>query len=554
MVSLQYTLSFVILLGVLVTVHEAGHFLAAKWAGVKVLKFSIGFGPRIFGFRRGETEYQVAWVPLGGFVRMAGELPEDDVSPDDLRRSFMSAAWWKRAIIVAAGPAMNLVFPVLVFFFVFLGDHQGLAPQVGWVEPGYPAAAAGLRPGDLVTSVDGEPIYEFGEIARTLRNVFDRDVTVKVERDGKPLSFTLRPHRHTEADQGAGKTQRGLLGITSTPRAPIIGVPPGSAAEAAGLRTFDRVLTVDGKPIPDELELGRVLAAAPGPLKLQVVRSHLAEVAGATLVLPELVALTVEKQPGEGPAVLGGESADLYVWTVFPGTPADKAGLKRGDRLLGLDGQPMGSFFAFQSRLAELGTDGFELSWRSGAEEKHQKVSQAAEHYVDELKNDAEKLEFGVRPRPTFQGASEVLASGPSMKRITIHMGPVEALKASLRTVPEAIALVASSIGRIFTGEVSFKQVGGPVTLFLAAGKSAEAGLSVYVQNMAMISVNLGLVNLFPIPVLDGFALLAAFWEGIRRRPIPLKAREYANMVGLAMLVMLMVAILFGNDLPKLFR
>lgn len=552
----QGILAFVVLLGVLVTVHELGHFLAAKWAGVKVLKFSIGFGPPIVHFKSGETEYQIAWIPLGGYVKMAGELPGDDVDPDDARRSFLSAAWWKRAIIVSAGPVMNLIFPVLAFFFVFLGDHQGAAPRVGWLEPGYPAEQAGIRPGDVVTRVDGEPIFEYSEISRALRDAYDRDVKVDLSRDGKPLSFTLKPHKLAENEPG-GKSHRGLLGISALARPAIIGVTDGSPAAAAGLKTFDRIVSVNGVPIKDELQLSTVVAPLEGPLTVVVVRSNLFHVGGAALVKPELATVTVEKQPGQGFEALGAESGDLYVWTVFPGSPADKAGLVRGDKLLTFDGKPIGSSFVLEEKLTNAGTDPFELAWRHDGETKSVKIAQAVEPYFDELNNPNERLELGLRARPAFQVASamrELLAAGPEAEKMTIHMGPFDALKASARAVPDAISAVGTGIGRVFTGKVSFRQVGGPVTLFLAAQKSAEAGPVVFLTNMALISVNLGLVNLFPIPILDGFSLLAALWEGIRRRPIPMQFREYANVVGLVMLGALLVAILFANELPKLYR
>jgi regulator of sigma E protease len=162
-------------------------------------------------------------------------------------------------------------------------------------------------------------------------------------------------------------------------------------------------------------------------------------------------------------------------------------------------------------------------------------------------------LDFGVRPRPAYQGLRDVLAAGPEPERITLNLGPGEALAASLKIVPVVIAKTAMIIGKLFTGDVPLETVGGPIMLFQVASKSAEAGLEIFVQNLAILSVNLGLMNLLPIPVLDGFGLLAALWEGIRRRPIPARARELANMVGLAMLAVLMV-IVFKNDITKLLR
>ncbi|GMU58367.1 MAG: hypothetical protein AMXMBFR34_01300 [Myxococcaceae bacterium] len=552
MSALQNTIFFAIFIGVLVTVHELGHFLAAKWAGVKVLKFSIGFGPRLFGFRRGETEYQIAAIPLGGFVRMAGEIPGDEVPEEDLKRSFLSAPWWKRAIIVVAGPAFNLIFPILAYFFVFIGDHQVLSPRVGWVEPDYPAARAGIQPGDVIVKVDATPIRAFDEIRGALQDVWDREVAVTVKRGDKELVLRITPIKLEESTP-LEKVKRGLLGVSPIARPAIIGVPKGSGAETAGLRSFDRILSINGDVVRDEVQLSKVLAGKEGELSVVVIRNELVDVGGAQVVAPELKTIAVAKQPGEGFAALGGaESADTYVWTVFPGSPAEKAGLKRGDKLVAIDGAALGSWFTVQTRLRAAEKAPFTLAWISDGVEKSQKLSQVAEEELDELKNKSEVLELGVRPRAAFQG-SEVLAGGPEAERITVHMGPVDAAVASVRAVPEGIRAIALIMGKLFTRDIPLESVGGPIMLFQVAAKSAEAGYEVFLKNMALVSVNLGLVNLLPIPILDGFGLLAALWEGIRRRPIPIRAREIANIVGLAMLALLVVLV-FKNDITKLLR
>lgn len=550
--ALQNTVFFAIFIGVLVTVHELGHFLAAKWAGVKVLKFSIGFGPKLVGFRRGETEYVIAAIPLGGFVRMAGEIPGDDVPEEDVKRSFLSAPWWKRAIIVVAGPAFNLIFPILAYFIAFIGDHQVLSPRVGWVEPDYPAARAGILPGDLITRVDGQPIRAFDEIRTALDGVWDREVAVTVKRGDQDLVLRITPMKLEESTP-LEKVKRGLLGVSPIARPAIIGVPKGSPAEAAGLRSFDRILSINGDVVRDEVQLDQVLARKTGDLKVQVIRSELADVGGANVVIPELDTITVPRSEGTGFAALGGaESADTYVWTVFPGSPAAKAGLKRGDKLVSIDGAKLGSWFTVQTRLRAAEKTPFTLTWISDGEEKSQKLSQVSEEELDELKNKSEILELGVRPRAAFQG-SEVLAGGPEAERITVHLGPGDAFIASVKTVPEGIRAIALIMGKLFTRDIPLESVGGPIMLFQVAAKSAEAGYEVFLKNMALVSVNLGLVNLLPIPILDGFGLLAAIWEGIRRRPIPVRAREIANIVGLAVLALLVVLV-FKNDITKLLR
>jgi regulator of sigma E protease len=553
--GLQNLVYFAIFLGVLVTIHEAGHFFAAKWAGVKVLTFSIGFGPALFGFTRKETRYQVSLLPLGGYVRLAGDLPGDEEAAADPREregTFFAAPWWKRAIIKVAGPAFNFIFPVLAYWVLFLGDHQVVAPRVGWVEPDLPAAHAGVLPGDVITRVDGHPIREFAEIREQLDGKFDREIPLTVLRDGHELTLRITPQKNVE-DLQIEKVARGLLGVTSVARPAIIGVKPGSVAAQAGLQTFDRLLTVNGEAVRDEVQLKKLLSGLTGTLTVVVVRSHLTPLAGTSVVVPELVTLTVEKQPGEGFEAVGAESGDLYVWTVFPKSPAQKAGLKRGDRLTTIDGKVLGSYFTVLLELKALEKQKFTLGWVSDGEAKSVELSQVSHDELDELKNHHEVLELGVRPRPAFQGAGELLASGPESEKLTITLGPLEALQASLRTVPEAARAILLAFGKMATGDLPADSFGGPILLFQIAAKSAEAGVEVFVRNMAVISVNLGLVNLFPIPILDGYGLLEAFWEGIRRRRISDRAREVSMYLGLAMIAALMVFV-FKNDISRQFN
>lgn len=546
--AIQDVIYFAIFLGVLVTVHEAGHFFAAKWAGVKVLKFSIGFGSKLFGFRRGETEYQISLLPLGGYVAMAGQYPGEEIAPEDVGRTFLEAVWWKRFIISSAGPVFNLIFPIFAFFFAFIGDHQVVAPRIQWVEPGYPAAMAGLIPGDLIKSVDGRPIRSFEEIRPALDNVFERAIPVVVDRDGHDVVLQMTPLKNVETTQ-IEKVQRGLLGVSPFARSALIGVPDDSPAKAAGLASFDRIVSVNGQVVKDELQLTRAIDAASGTLSIVAARSVPHEVGNFAVMQPSLVTVSLEKQAtGKGLASIGVESADLYVWTVFPNSPAAKAGLKAGDRLSTVNGATLSSWYTFQMQLRDIDKAPFELTWRSGAEVKTAKLSQVSEDVLDELKNKSKVNELGVRPR-----GGDVLAQGADLEHVTIHMGVVDAFTAAVKTVPDGVRQIALVMGKIFTGDISSESVGGPILLFQVASKSAEAGYEVFLKNMALVSVNLALVNLLPIPILDGFALLSAAWEGIRRRPIPTKAREVANMIGFAMLAMLVVLV-FKNDITKLFR
>jgi regulator of sigma E protease len=538
--NIGYTL---LLLGVLVFVHEFGHFIVAKALNVKVLRFSIGFGPRIFGFTKGETEYRVAWLPLGGYVKMAGELPQDELSPEEATRGFLAQAPWKRALIVTAGPAFNLLFPILAYFLLFLGTHQQVSTRIGSVEPGLPAAEARLRPGDRILAVDGEKVRTFEELRARLQPRYDRPITVTVERQGRQFTTTLTPAKSLETNP-IETLPRGLIGISPNPKAPVLGVPEGSPAAAAGPKTFDRVLSVNGEPVKDELAFNAAIDKARGLVQLKVERDGRIELPGVAAHVPDVVSVSIEKQPGQGYEAIGAERVDLYVARVIPGGAAEKAGIKVGDRIVALNGKKLKSFLLLTLALNELADKPFKLTWRSGGEEKTQELRQTALAAKDEYGQVSEGFDLGIRPLPP--SPTEL----SDVEKVLIYMGPGEALGASLKVVPEIIRKTAQVLGYLVTGRVPFKSVGGPIMLYQIASKSAEEGIGSYLNAMAVISVNLGLINLFPIPVLDGFQLLASIWEAVRRRPIPARAREIANMIGLAMLIVLMVMV-FKNDIMR---
>lgn len=540
LLNLLYT---AILLGVLVFVHELGHFLVAKACGVKVLRFSIGFGPKVVGFTRGETEYRIAWVPLGGYVKMAGEQPGEELPLEEARRGFSAQAPWKRALIVLAGPAFNLIFPVAIYFLVFFGAHQAISTRIGRVIPGTPAAHAGLLAGDRILAVDGRAVHTFDDLSKALKPSYERQTTLSVGRDGKTFDVTLVPETDVEKNP-LGTVKRGMIGVSPYPEAPVLGVPAGSAAAKAGLRTFDRVLTVDGQTVKDLGDLDRALAQTTGPVKLKVERDVPLQTPGAALVGPKIVDLTVPRQAGTGYQALGAEGIALYVSSVTPNSPASRAGIARGDELLALDGKPVKSNLELALAFQQMGQKPFQLTWRHDGVEKHQTLRLAPLTVKGELGQETHPLALGVH----FFNRGVAEDAKPEMT--SVHRGFLAAAERSLQVVPQATGTMVKGIGYLLIGKVPFKSVGGPVLIYQMTSKSAQAGLDSFLQLMALISINLGLVNLIPIPVLDGFALLAAMWEGVRRRPIPIRAREVANMIGLVMLIVIMVLAL-KNDLTR---
>jgi regulator of sigma E protease len=295
--------------------------------------------------------------------------------------------------------------------------------------------------------------------------------------------------------------------------------------------------------VQTEVDLDKLLAQSQGPLQLQIERPEKLENKQEKLPTTQL-SLSVPRQPGSGYAALGAEGSDAYIYQVVPGSPAATAGIQPGDRLVSLDGKPLPSFRILAIALGDLREKPFQLGWRHGLEERSAHLHQVKRDIKDEMGAVSEQLDLGVEPRMPRNG--EV----PEPEFVSVYHSPLEALKESVRIVPEIIGKTAMVIGMLFTGQVPFKTVGGPIMLYQLASKSAEAGIEQYLNLMAVISINLGMMNLLPIPVLDGFQLLASVWEGIRRRPIPMRAREIANAVGLAMLVILMILV-FKNDLTR---
>jgi regulator of sigma E protease len=538
----QNLAAFVLLLGALVFVHELGHFLFAKAVGVKVLRFSIGFGPPLLSFTRGETEYRIAALPLGGYVKMAGEVPGEDAPPEDEARSYLAQSPWKRMLIVVAGPAFNLIFPLLIFFVVIVSYPQP-STAVLRVVPGMPADVAGIRVGDVVTEVDGRPVRSLEEMQWALVGKAGQRIPVVVRRDGQSVRVVVTP-----SSEGAIKN-RGLIGIAPNRSPPVVAVRSGGPAERAGVQTLDRVLSVNGHPVGDLQALDRELGSATGPeLTLELVRRVPAEVPGLDASVPEVQTVKVPRGEGTGAAAFGLESADvyslLYVGRVLPGSAAADAGIVRGDRLEAIDGKQIRSREQLLRRLGELKDHPFRLSWMHDGTPREAEVKmRPAKVSADPANGEGgEAFELGLR----FESGSP----GDRGSDAKVHVGPGLAFLTAAHRLGEAVADTAGGLAKLFTGQVSFKNVGGPIMIYGIAGKAAQAGLDYFLNLMALISVNLGLINLVPIPALDGFQLLSAGWEAVRRRPIPMRAREIANAVGIVALIVLMVLVCV-NDLTR---
>lgn len=445
-------LAAIIVLGPLIAIHEFGHFWVARRLGVKVLTFSIGFGPAFLKWKDKQgTQYQVAAIPLGGYVRMADER-EGEVPPEDLPRAFNHQPVWGRMAIVAAGPLINLAFAVLLYWIIFLQGGETLRPIVGRVLPATPAAMAGMESGDEVVAIDGKPVKDWEGINYALINRMGESGT---------LHITLRPEQGGESRELSLSLDRFLSGREIDPfreigflpwqpaLEPVIGeVVAGGPAEKQGLKTDDRILSVDGKPVTTWQDF------------VEVVRQQ-----------PEQV-VEVGVQRGE----------QVLKLRLVPTGEKDDQGIVRGKLGVALKSQP---------------------------------------------------VEY------------------PEAYRQPVQHGPIEALGLAFQKTGTLIAFTLESLGKMLQGLISVNNLSGPITIAKVAGQTASLGWESLIGFMALLSVSLGVLNLLPIPVLDGGHLVYHAIEGLTGRPLSERMQMVGLRIGIFMLMSLMLLAIF-NDLSRL--
>lgn len=552
---------FVIFIGVLVFVHELGHFVVAKACGIKVLKFSLGFGPRLFGFQRGETEYVVSALPLGGYVKMLGEMNEeiDEVGDEagDEARSFNAQPLWQRAAVVLAGPAFNFVLAFVVYTYMFTGPATFGDTKLGIVVPDYPAYETGMRAGDVITKIDGERVATWSELRSRITTRPGETIEIEYERDGKTRTVSLATRVETESNIFKELEKQGRVGVSHLYVRPVIAVVDlESPAALAGLKTDDTIVRVGTRRIEAWHEVRQELSTWPAGTPVDLVVERSAGDEDRTLE----VSLTPVEPPFDLPqdifssadvrgAYTGLVTKDVVVTEVDPETPAARIGLQPGDRLLRLGvtregaalARPIGSWMI--DLQAFSGVDArseFELTFQRGREIHVERLKLHETTEIDDFKNEQTRYVFGahhdssVTDQYTFERT----------------VGLPEALYYAGQEVAAATTLISVGLAKMAQGDVPLDSMGGPIMLFVLAEKSAKRGLDDFLRMMAIISVNLGLVNLLPIPVLDGGTLLFLGIEAVRRRPPSLRVKEVANLVGLAFLMLLMVFV-FKNDILR---
>ena len=418
-------LGFVIVLGFLVFAHESGHFLMAKLFRVRVFVFSFGFGKRLFGFRRGDTDYRVSLIPLGGYVRMAGETPEEEREGGEYE--FLSKPKWQRFLILFAGPGVNVIVAIALLVILNMIGMKVVREQnftIGVVS-GKPAIQAGLRRGDVIESINGEAVRTFDDFRLLVSMNPQKPVTVKYLRDGIIHTTTLTPERYVSEYGVIGRA-----GVGQWMAAEVGDVEPQSPAGRAGLQPGDRILSADGKNVESLDEFMSILNATKGtrPVPMQIARAN----RSVDLVLPPIKSQQ-EFYPGFGPP------------SVF--------------RQLGF--------------------------------------------------------------RDAF---NESIDQNVKMLRFTV-----------------------ATLKRLFTGRGSLQDFGGPLKIAQVSGEMLRLGWRAMVILMASVSLQLALLNLFPIPGLDGGHIMILLVEGVAGRELSLMAKERIMRVGFAVIATLMLFVI-GND------
>lgn len=555
-----YVVPLVILLGLLIFVHELGHFLVAKYFKVRVEVFSLGFGKKLASFRRGDTEYCLSAIPLGGYVKMFGDDPSAEISETDKAASFLHKPVGQRIAVVLAGPLMNLLFAFILFTAIAMIGEKAVFPSVGDLDPASAAATAGFKPGDTVLAVTDpagvvQKIATWGDLDKVIQAHADSKLKFDVQRnDGKNESVEATPKLVANPNVLALKREvGGIEGLSFTSRASTIAVAAGdSAAANAGLRTGDTITKINSTPIRRWRELNFAAGTFANESEIQItvqrglLESYLEEKSEPKTMEFKLAvpALAKGKTGLEALKAMGFDDPELYLGSVEKGAPAEKAGLKPGDLLKSINGE---SITKFEDVIAKIrtfnGKDALHFSVVRDSKPVEFDIIPNVKKRMNASAQEESRFEVGIRPMIIDDAV------------LTVDMTTGNILQAMERGVVrsgETSAAVVMGVVRLFQGEVSSKNVGGFLSIGQMAKKSWSMGASEFLFAMAMISINLFILNLLPVPVLDGGHLVFYTIEAIRGAPLSLQKMELAQRVGAALLVGLMVFALF-NDVSRLW-
>ncbi len=544
---------FFILLGLLIFVHELGHFLVAKYFGVRVETFSLGFGKKLVSFQRGDTTYCISMIPLGGYVKMYGDDPTADVPPGERQYAFLHKPVMQRIWIVLAGPLMNLFFAIFIFTLIGAIGDELPGPIAGDVAEDSKAFEAGFRSGDKVLSINNEETPTWSHVRKIIEASAGKALEFKIERQNEPQPLQIQASASIGENQNIFSSNRQvgqIPGLTQESRSTLVGVKdPQSPAAKAGIQTLEMIVAINGEKITYWRQLQPTLLkqlTGDGEQNLEF------QVRDVTLTDKPDNIRTVKVSVPEGwnektdlADFIGLEPAELYIYQIKKDSPADKVGILPKDRVVTINGEDV-------------------LSWNSVLA-KIKSYDPANEGIDFTISRGGELKTFNIRPEMT----KLMTMKGQEEKRFTIGIvsgffpaapesvffrisNPVHMLVNGLRETANWTEFVVMSMVRLVQGDVSPKNIGGVITIGRVASHSFEAGLSTFLKTMAIISINLFLLNLLPIPILDGGHLVFYTIEGLRGAPLSMRKMELAQQVGL-MLLMLLMVFAFFNDITNLF-
>ena len=535
-------LAFILLIGPLIFIHELGHLLAAKLVGVKAVRFSLGFGPALARVRIGETEYRIAPIPLGGYVTLLGASPDEELSPQEADRALRNKPLWARYLVLGAGPAFNLLLPLFLYFAFFLGHTVVAPPIIGTMQDDSAAATSGLEPGDRVVAIEGDDIHAWHEMQDRVREAPERELRLQIERDGVRFDRFVTPRKNVVKNLVGEQEARGLLGVYPWVYAPQIGITDTeSPAHAEGLQTGDIITSVNGEPVETIEDLEKELERSrDGALRLTYLRPRAARGEfGRYLWFDSYHArLLPRHERGQSTGLL---PANTFIRTVEPGSPAATAGLAPGDRVLAVGDRPVTRWETIEALLGRQGEQPQALTVQSpGQAPRVVTVTQVIRSYRGIYKQEQKQLWFGAEP---YRSRSTP-APEPIRGRFTY------AARSALDETGSMLTMMWTSLRQMVTGQRGVEELSSVVGIFNVAGTAAEQGPGPFLLLMAVLSINLGFVNLLPIPILDGGHLMFFTIEALRRRPLSQRAREIASAIGLA-IILLLLLIALRNDVMR---
>ena len=544
--ALKAVLIAIIPLGFLIFIHELGHFLAAKRVGIKVNTFSIGFGPKIVGFQRGETEYKISWLPFGGYVQMEGENPSEQTGAEG---EFSSASLGSRAFVVIAGPAVNLLFGILAFWFIFtvgLDDHSAElisrltgqsfgkkqeAVQIGILADDGPAGTGGVKQGDTIVSINGDRITNFAAFQTKIFTNPNKELEVVVQRDNNLETLTVVPDAVPNL-----RRETGEIKVAGTRDVFISDVVKGSLAANAGIMVGDQIETIDGE------KMYTVPVFNPGIWHPQIGWSGIKYQAYYNRIdqkqdtLELGIRRSIEKDTFEK------LTFDLPVtWQiktfVQKKSTAAKAGIKNRDVLVSINGTLVDSTSLY-TELEKVEDTPITLGFLQDGTEKTFTIFPEKRS-----KKDAEDTFFGMKWATYLSGMK---IEGPPLPRYNVFT----AFSKGAETTWLTLTSITRTLKQLISGEVSPEYLSGPIGILdITSRMFASVGLTTVLFFIGFISINLAIVNLLPIPIADGGHLLFFAMEKIRGRPVPRKAQEVIQQISVVLLIALFLYITWFDSL-----